>query len=271
MTKTPMLTTILAAAVMLAGAGPACAGILIESDSASGGARTVMIDDDKARIDTDGEDRYMLLDLESQKVLVVNGREHFAMDVTSPLPRLSRHAELATAGAKRPEVRLERVGAGPFLVGFPTTHYRVMVNDAHCRDEFLATEPLDAPGIRRFIATLAAASNNEQRMMLMLLTDEGRACEAAEDLVDDHYAKLGMPMRAVGLDGQILHQITRIRFDATSSPDALTLPPNTPVLTRTQVSERIDGASGRQTPQPRRHTIEELQQEIGPQANGDQP
>lgn len=253
----------------LAGPGLARAGVVIESSSADSGAGRVMIAGDKARIESGDGHTYMLLDLGRRQVLVVNTREGYAMDLTSPLPRHSRHAELATSGGKQPDVRLEPSGAGPSIAGFPTTRYRVMVDDTHCRDEFLAAGPLEERAIRRFITTMAAASSNEQRMFLILLTDEGRECEAAEDLVDDHYADLGIPMRSVTVDGELLHEITRIRFDATPPADALELPDDIPVLTRSQVRERHQGAPDPEALQQRRRHIMERMRELQRNAHPD--
>lgn len=261
-------------AALLAWAGTVQAGVIIESTSARSGPGKVMIDGDRARIDSGDAGTYMLLDLESQKVLAVNVGERFAMDLTSPLPRPSRHAEMSASSVRPPDVRLERSGAGPAVAGFATTRYRVMVDDTHCRDELLASGPLDDPGIRRFVSTMAAASSNEQRMILMLLTDEDRVCDAADDLVDDHYPELGIPMRTVGPDGEVLHQIDRIRLDAEVPGEALELPADIPVLTRAQIRERDSAPDPEALRRRRQHILQrmrELEREARPENGDEQP
>lgn len=251
-------------------AGAACAAtargdILIEGTNATGQASRVTIGAGMARIDGPDPALYMLLDLSSRRVLAVNARDGFAMDLASPRPRHSEHAQTAAGGIAEPRVRLEEAGAGPDIAGYPTRHYRVMIGDTHCRDEYLASAPLDQADIRRFVELMAAASEDRDHRVLTLLTEPERLCEVADDLIDDHYPRLGIPLRSTDRDGRVTHEITQIRLDAPTRPALLELPGDYPVLTRAQVLERAPGGDPDVADRARRihERIEEIEGQGG--------
>lgn len=215
---------------------------LIESTRTDGGFTRVVLGAGKARIDTSDEGTYVLLDLATRKALVVDAHAQFAMDLDSPRPQRSEHARMAAAGAVPPEVRLDDMGDGPAIAGYPTRRYRVLVNNVHCYDEYLAMAPLQEPAIRLFVEATAAAPGDEESRALMLLTEPERLCEAANNLIDDHYPRLGIPLRSTDSGGKTAHEITRIQLDAPARPALLEVPAGYPVLTRAQVSERLHRA-----------------------------
>lgn len=213
--------------------------IVIEGTDAAGRASRVTIGPDKARIDSANAEMHLLLDLTTRRILMVNVRERFALDLSSPPPPRSEHARAAAAGLAPPEVALADSGAGPEIAGYPTRRYRILVDGVHCHDEYLASAPLAEPGIRRFIEIMAAASDDQDNRVLTQITEPERLCEVSDDLVDDHYPRLGIPLRNVALDGTLTHQITGIRLDAPAQAMLLELPAEYPVLTRAQVIERM--------------------------------
>lgn len=229
--------------ITLAGAvcAPAQGDIVIEGADAAGRTSRVTIGADMARIDGQNADLYMLLDLAARRVLAVNAHDGFAMDLASPRPQRSEHARTTAGGITEPQVRLEDAGAGPAIAGYPTRRYRIMVEGMHCRDEYLATAPLAESGIRRFIELMAAASEDRDHRILTLLTEPDRLCDIADDLIDDHYPELGIPLRSTDRDGRTTHEIVRIRLDAPAQAALLALPADYPVLTRAEVLERMDG------------------------------
>lgn len=213
--------------------------IVIDGSGADGGTSRVTIRADLARIDGADAESYLLLDLATRRILAVDAREHFAMDLATPRQPRSEHAQTAAAGLAPPEVRLEDAGPGPDIAGYPTRRYRVLVDGEHCHDEYLASAPLAEAGIRRFIEIMAAASDDRDNRVLTQLTEPARLCEVIDDLIDDHYPHLGIPLKSVARDGTVTHEITRIRLDAPAQPALLELPAGYPVLTRDQVADRL--------------------------------
>lgn len=217
----------------------AYADVVIEGTDAAGRSSRVTIGADQARIDGADAGTHILLDLATRRILMINERERFAMDLASPPQPRSEHARTAAAGLTPPDVQLEDAGAGPGIAGYPTRRYRILIDGVHCHDEYLASVPLAEPGIRRFIEIIAAASDDQDNRVLTQLTEPERLCEVSDDLIDDYYPRFGIPLRTVTPDGATAHEITRIRLDAPAQPALFELPAGFPVLTRAQVIERM--------------------------------
>jgi hypothetical protein len=216
----------------------AIAGVTIESSSADGTPGRVLISGDLARVETGRQDFWLLLDLAAGTILAVNDADRIAMDMRSPIPQRVEHGNMAIEVPPL-RVRLEHRRDGPEIAGFRTVHYKVMVDDMHCYDEFLAPDALKDDGIRRFVAAMSEGSDNAPQRMLIQLTAPDRICEAADDLIDDHYTVAGIPMRTLDADGRLVQEITRISFGQAHAPALFRLPDGYPVLTRAEVMERM--------------------------------
>lgn len=220
---------------------PAAFGdVTIESRGADGTNGRVLISGDMARVETGRRDFWLLLDLAAGSILAVNDADRIAMDMKSPIPRRIEHGDM-TANVPPLDVRLEKRGDGPEIAGFRTVHYRVTVDGAHCYDEYLAPAALDDAGVRRFVAAMSAGSDNAPQRMLIQLTAPERICEAADDLIDDHYPRAGIPMRTLDARGRLVQEIARIALDHSHDAALFHLPDGYPVLTRAEVMERMIG------------------------------
>lgn len=216
----------------------AFAGVTIESTSTDGSTGRVLISGNLARVETGRQDFWLLLDLDAGTILAVNDADRIAMDMRSPIPQRVEHGSMEIETPPL-VVRLEHHREGPVIAGFETEHYRIMVNDVHCYDEFLAPGALEDSSIRSFVAAMSEGSDNEPQRVLILLTAPDRICEAADDLIDDHYPVAGIPMRTLNAKGDLVQEITRIAFEQTHAPALFRLPDGYPVLTRTEVMERM--------------------------------
>ncbi len=217
------------------GAAAARADVLIESLGADDRPARVLISDQMARIDRNGSDIHILLDLERRQAFAIDDTRRYAMDMQSPMPTRSEHGELNTAQVPPPLIRFERGRAGPTIAGYATVHYRVTVGGQHCFDEYLAPAALEVPAISRFVSTMSASTHDEERRVLIQLTAAERLCEAVEDLIDDHYPRLGIPMRTLDAQQRVIHRVTRIELDAEHDPALLRVPAEYEVLTRADV------------------------------------
>ncbi len=213
------------------------AGVTIESASADGTQGRVLISGDKARVETGRQDFWLLLDFATGSILAVNDADRIAMDMRSPIPQRREHGDMQLEAPKL-RVRLERRNNGPTIAGYRTVHYRVTVDGRHCYDEYLAPDALADDGIRRFVAAMSQGSDNEPQRVLIQLTAPERICEAADDLIDDHYPVSGIPLRTLDADGRVVQEITRITFDEVHAAALFELPAGYPVLTRAEVMQR---------------------------------
>lgn len=244
----------------------ASADIVIESHGADGKPARVLIADSAARIERDGQGVHLLIEFGNGRVLAVDDAGRYAMDMRSPMPPRPEHGELDPAAVPIPEVRIEPHGDGPTIAGLATRHFRVLVDGRHCYDEYLAPAALEHAPVRRFLEAMAAVSRNDERRILLQLTDPERICEAAEDLIDDHYAELGVPMRTIDADARVVHEVARVDLRAAHDPDLFSLPEDYDILTRQQVMERSlqqqDGSSIEQRRQRIERHMREYQGEV---------
>lgn len=244
------------------------ADILISSVDAGDTPTRVLIADDIARIDAGGNSVYMLIDLRQGKMYAVDDGGKYAMDMGSPMPVRPEHGELNTATVPQPAIRFEHRGEGPVIAGFATAHYRISVDGRHCYDEFLAPAALQQPQIRRFIETMSEASHNDERRVLMQLTDPARLCEAAEDMIDDNYARIGIPLRTQDALGRVIHRVTAIDLHAPHDPVALRVPEGYDILTRAELMARTTPTVDAGAVEERRRSIERHMQEFGDSPSG---
>ncbi len=224
--------------VCLAMPGLGNADIVIESQEAERGNSRVSISEDWARIDNADWEIYILIDLRAGRVYAVSPGEKQIVDLSTPPAPPSAHAEEAIAKVGQPEALLEELGAGPVIAGYATTRYRVSVNDTDCYEEYLATRPLQQTLIQRFVQTLASASTTEADAALEIAIDPDKICQLADNLVDDQYPTLGIPMLTVDTKQQELHRITGIRTDTNHDSDFFTLPKDYRILSRQEVQQQ---------------------------------
>ena len=229
-----------ATAALADGARHAGEGVRIESMDGDGKRHTVLIREDRARIDDAIPGGYMILDLAAGRAYAVHPGERLVLDLATPRVPPSAHAgALAGAPVALPEVRLESLGPGPRLHGYDTVHYRVRSGGRHCFDAYLAREAAADPRIQRFLDTLARLSDPRDEVRRNRLFKEQDPCAGVAETVDDRYRELGLPLRTVGADGRIRHEILRIDLAARVERERLYWPADYPLLSRRQVHERL--------------------------------
>lgn len=244
-------------------AGIAHADTVIESVDAKLNEIRVSIGSDGARIERGDSPVQVLIDYKAQSIHAVDTSRRYAMDMSSPAPARHEHGDFDFASVPPPAVRMERMGAGPTIAGYETVHYRVLVEGRRCFDEYLAPAALDDDGIRQFIKVMAAGTNDAEHRVLVQLTDPERLCDAVTDLIDDHYPRLGIPLRTLDARGHEVHRVTRI--DTTASHDAamFRIPDGYEILTRAQVMEREAPPPSSDEIEERQRRLEQLMREHG--------
>ncbi len=215
------------------------AGMIIESQEAERGSSRVSIDSDWARIDNSDWDIYILINLSDNHVYAISPQEQQIVDLSTPAPTPSAHAQEAIAKVGQPEAILDKLGPGPKIAGFPTTRYQVSVNNNRCYQEYLATQPLQNPLIQRFVQALAQASTTEADAALEIAINPERICQLADNLVDDQYPTLGIPMLTTDAKNNEAHRITSIRPHADFSQHFFSLPKGYRILSRQEVQQQL--------------------------------
>ncbi len=229
-----------AATAVADGTRPAGEGVRIESVDGDGKRHTVLMRENRARIDDAIPGGYMILDLARGRAYAVHPGERLVLDLATPRVPPSAHAgALTDAPVALPEVRLEHLGPGPRLHGYDTVHYRIRSDGRHCFDAYLAREAAADPRIQRFLDTLGQLSDPRDEVRRNRLFKERDPCAGAAETVDDRYGELGLPLRTVGADGRVRHEILRIDLAARVERERLSWPVDYPLLSRQQVHERL--------------------------------
>jgi hypothetical protein len=212
------------------------AAILIESVNDDGKTGRVLIDEGRARIDAGTLGGYMLINLDTGSAYAINHAERAILDLRSPILSTNPHSSAMTQ--KPPAITFKKMGKGPVVAGYETTRYRVSIDGMHCFDELLSEQLLNYPHVKRFAEVIGEASGADSITGMGVPFDPEAPCESADELADDYYHKLGIPMRTIGSNGLVTHEIKRI--DTNMEPPAGTFasPPGYNTVTREELLER---------------------------------
>jgi len=217
----------------------ALGAILIESVDDEGKQGRVLIDEGRARIDAGSLGGYMLINLEDGSAFAINHGERAILDLRSPLVTTDPHNnDHAHASTPSPAVTFKKIGKGPLIAGFQTTHYRVSINGLHCSDEYLSQQLLALPNVKRFIEVISESTGADSSTGMDVPFDVEAPCESADELVDDYYPELGIPMRTVDSNGLVSHEITRVDTEIDPPAGTFTSPPGYKKVTRSELIER---------------------------------
>ena len=207
-------------------AAQAQAGILIEFRSDEEGASTVRLQGDWARLESAGEQAYLLMDLKAGKGYAISPEERtiLVLDFRAP------PAGGLSARRKLPPVRAIKEGRGPRIAGYSTTRYRIAARSGYCSIDYIARDLLEEPGMRRFLELMALVAEFGDPLEGQLpgrqaeQEQEQDTCELAELVMSKRYTRLGVPMRSIRLDGTVIHEITRLDTEASFPAQLFRLP-----------------------------------------------
>jgi hypothetical protein len=221
----------------------ATAGTVIEGHDEVGGAHKIFIDGKKVRIEAD-DSTYMLVDLEKQSFLGVDPTEKRVVD----LSEFYKSDDNIKKVASPLNVRMEKMGAGPKIAGFGTTHYRVSVNGTVCSDEYLSSPAAKLPDMSVFFATIVALSNpvHDEPGQSDAVDQADSVCASAEEQLNNElYAKNGIPLKVVSTKGEIVHEITRIRGKERIAASTFQVPKDYTRMTMQDMEKELNDAMGK--------------------------
>ena len=216
----------------------ATAGILIESTDNEGNHVSIRIGNGMARIESGDLQGYMLMNMSKERIYVVSTEEHAVVDLSlSPDNGASPHGSRTGKLDRQHAVFIDQ-GEGPKIAGYATMHYRVMMGDTHCFDEYLSRGAVDNPEIHRFIEIMAKQSQAEENEGMTEYFASDNPCEAEEEVMDGQYLSLGIPLRTLDNHGVAVHEVTHIQDDATFPDGTFEFPEGYPVMTRAEIMQR---------------------------------
>ena len=233
---------------------------MIETRDDVGGSSMVKIEGSRVRIDSGDDSGYMLIDMKQNKVYSVNNDDHMVIDASTPVE--INMTDAVPQGTAPATPTLTKIGNGPKIAGYATVHYKVLIGDQLCFDEYLATKPLENKDVKKFTEMMSRWSNEQRKHGSAMFEDEDE-CDAAESVITDQYTKLGIPMRSVDSAGTVIHEITRIQSGTSFPSGVFQLPKEYPVITTQELMKNMqEPPDGGDMPEGDPDQLEEMQQNM---------
>ena len=217
----------------------AVAGILIESTDNVGNNVSVLIDNNMVRVDSSDLEGYMVIKLTEQKLYVVSHEEHVVIDLSSTADDNARPDGSLASKTERPVTTYVDQGSGPEIAGYATQHYRVMVGDKRCFDEFLSKKMISYPEVHEFIKVMAKQSQARENEGMVEYFTADNPCESAEDDMDQKHLSMGLPLRTLDDQGIAIYEVKRITLNAASSADTFNFPKDYPLVSKDEMMQRM--------------------------------
>jgi len=215
---------------------PAYSGTLVESTDQDGETVITRFDDGNMRADTGEPGVYVLFHLEKEKSYVVDESQHMVMDLSSQM--WGSDQEMAESASKLPKARLVEQGKGPTIAGYSTVHYKVMVGEEFCGDEYLSSRAMKETNLQEFGEVMSRMSKQQQQMSGSMAAMMQDPCDTADLTLYEVYLKKGMPMRTVDKDGIVDNEVKRIETNASIPAGFFELPKDYPVMTMEQMMQQ---------------------------------
>jgi len=215
------------------------AGTLIESTDNVGNHVSVLIDKEMARVDSSDLEGYMVVNMAKQKLYVVSHDEHVVIDLSVAADNNSRLDMNVASNSRRPATTFVDQGRGPEIAGYASQHYKVMVGNKRCFDEYLSKKMIAYPEVHKFIQVMAKQSQARENEGMVEYYAADNPCESAEDVMDTQHLSLGLPLRTLDDQGVAVYEVTRITLDAVSSTDSFKFPEDYPLVSKVIMMQRM--------------------------------
>ncbi len=167
-----------------------------------------------------GEEEYVIVDLASQKVKIVNPHKKqvmvFDMDSTA-----HRQAGMA-AKPSSAKLLLKKTGTTKNIAGYQSDKYEYGINGKRCGDVYLSKSAYRVKGVQQLAQAMQAMMEQQKSIMggFTAMMDD---CEQADNLLTEKMDKTGVPMQWEQ-HGRLVTQVTSIDVDVDLSADVFVVP-----------------------------------------------
>lgn len=187
-------------------------------DDSEGVSSEIWVSGPKARVNQPEDGGYMIMDLKANRQYMVSDQEKRVIDMTDMAQGMKGMIGDAVPHEQPPlDLKVEKKGKGPEIVGFATERYIVSVGDEVCFEEFLSPQALRTGDIKHFTDAMAVMSDG--------LADVGaEPCDRAEAEMAKRYGSLGVPLRSLDAEGSVIHEVTTLNVNFDPPPGAFDFP-----------------------------------------------
>lgn len=199
------------------------AATLIESNTARG-TQKMWVEGTRARVENDaGMEGYILMDFSERQLLFVNDGEKTIVTMGGQL-----------SDAPPPQVdgaRLTKVGPGPEIAGYETTHYRLEMEGKVCSDNYVSQTVVEE-------ADLEALAEAAKEIYSPPAPRNGDPCVRAEAAFEPKLIEKGFVLRSVK-DGKVRREVTSVRTGVELPPGGMEPPPDYERLDLAEMQRRM--------------------------------
>lgn len=189
-------------------------------DDSAGVSSEVWVSGSKARISMPEGGGYMIMDLKEHRQYMVSVAEKRVVDMTDMSEQMKNMPGRGASENPLPlDLKVEKKGGGPKIAGFATERYIVSVAGKVCFEEFLSESALRAGDVKKFTDAMSVMSDNVSG------GSDGTPCDRAEAEMAQRYGKLGVPLRSVDAQGNVIHEVIELNTAFEAPAGAFGFPP----------------------------------------------
>jgi len=184
---------------------------------------TIYIDGNKARIETSGNDGFLVMDVANKSLKMVIHEFQAILDMSDIFSRSP--APVTTAEGDFIDTYAEPKGLGPKISGYETEEYEIFANDKYCGSAFVSVRAIQETGMRKFTGVLQnLESHIQQKMSRFSAPSQQSLCDSANNKLTDKIQDIGFPLKSIDQYKQLTHEITSINTRATLPANAFVIP-----------------------------------------------
>ncbi len=181
---------------------PLFADLRLQFKDQDGRLSTIISNGDQARIDNPGDPGYILIDLKSGAVSMVNPQQRQVM-------RMDTGAPAAPPLPQGVTVKVKKGKKGPRVAGYKTRKYHYSADGEKCGTIFGSKKMLEKKGVKQLFAAMNRMQNQARGMMAgfgSMLS----ACDQAQMEYSQHLETTGAPLRIVEADGRVASEVVSV-------------------------------------------------------------
>ncbi len=243
----------------------AWAATVVENKDASGQIQKVMLEGNYARMEgANAPDGYMLIDLEKHKMYAVNPQQKMIVDMLADPPPQMPPGGKPPGQPDAPELNAElvKVGDGPEIAGYATTHYQIKADGQVCANEYVSSEAMEVPMVGKFVNAMQEISDSRRQAMGNMPFGQMPPCARAMRELSDDVAKHGLSMRTTGPNGKVRQEVAKITTDVKTEADMFKLPEGYQTTSPQKMMQQAMERMRQMTPEQRQQMQEAMRQRM---------
>lgn len=183
----------------------------------SKGISTIYSDGIRARMETPGDEGYMIVDSGTGDAYAVMPSQRQVMKMTVPKK---------TASVPKIKTKFKKSGKGPSIVGYRTSRIDYYAGGEHCGTHFTSKAALKDIKMEKIFDVIRKMSRKARSFSRQFGNQQRDPCKESEEALIEKFTEIGMPLRSLGRKGDLDSEVIRINKNAKLPPNAFRFPSN---------------------------------------------